>query len=1181
MSQELSRHKACEEPKLYIQVLGTNHPDAHRFVFYDEQDEQEISALTEAVEEEDLPDPLSRIHSWEWEDEPTRNVWLEINSSEGGPIRVPLFNGVNETPWQESEYTTAYQHYVVQPVVPLAFWESLIDDAHHAMPCRSGFLYISYRSSLWREIEVAITDDDEWLFRDVNLAQYRDGSGIFTEENQRPATGQELKEIWLPARQAMGWLSSAVKVAFSDVQWSAARLNRLEEDADALNQRFQSVSLHRPEERVSRGRLLLPEVLPEQRARTPCLEYQIAHPPLWVNDLAGNDVSAVYQEALSEQQSLAEGGSDAVNNAWGINRENSPLRYDVGLRASAVEVVNQQYRGERAPDGSETVEGDTANAEAWEGLPSGTDVLADARERSIPGLVIDDPLFELRHAMSQMQFAQGYLASLLERCAVHPHYRSALLIQKRVIPENIGGESNPNHDFASEEELSYLGGLFHTCVATLARDIAHRCWEFHQSRLASLIGNATYQQALVDYFSLEGVDYLSGFSFSEQCLTLLSMDRKRVDTLYEESMTTLFQTPNRDNAPQTVVSIMEEGSSQLLHAMCFPETEAHPVEKPFVLPEDETNDGTGKFRPKALSDLNGLGEEALEDSQTVEVSLLAASARFDAIGELNRWSGAMDNVFGRIAESGKQALSQVADKSEMISMNARMYMPAFNAARGALYTQLGDLTLDALGNKDLNGYVVVGVEDVQSGLKFGLDDAERDYIGRNNHKRFYGQIYRTSDGTLLGGTNKARIESLKDVGEAREMRFVFAPADSKAAEYIRTGRRRIGFAERAISRVKLPYILLIFQGFNLSHASFSLDSEMGFKDGLSLVNAQLDLGLATLNLSDYIARRHQAPQAIAGVSKFSQKVLWRSGQTNFITALFPKLIRVNWLASKGAGVLSVTAMLVEATERYQYGDNDAAIAFGFATAGAVMTVLAFSGPVGWVGLALLVSGAVIGTLLTDGPFVQWLKNGPFGAQREAAPWLLEPEEAYYRLQSLLADISISARRLTPQEQAALRADVAMTHNRPNPSSILMGELWQRQLQASSVNTVIEVQSALPGMGIELQDVAVIGLFESQVSDADLGSNTRPVNVIPTLTQLSANKINYYIHTPENHLSGLVFIRYGLEVSIQFRKSVHVPFEVDEFYPAPEPLDEMPRGLDNVFNRESLNKDYWKTESIYV
>ncbi|WP_447926886.1 hypothetical protein [Vreelandella sp. EE27] len=1181
MSQELSRHKACEEPKLYIQVLGTNHPDAHRFVFYDEQDEQEISALTEAVEEEDLPDPLSRIHSWEWEDEPTRNVWLEINSSEGGPIRVPLFNGVNETPWQESEYTTAYQHYVVQPVVPLAFWESLIDDAHHAMPCRSGFLYISYRSSLWREIEVTITDDDEWLFRDVNLAQYRDGSGIFTEENQRPATGQELKEIWLPARQAMGWLSSAVKVAFSDVQWSAARLNRLEEDADALNQRFQPVSLHRPEERVSRGRLLLPEVLPEQRARTPCLEYQIAHPPLWVNDLAGNDVSAVYQEALSEQQSLAEGGSDAVNNAWGINRENSPLRYDVGLRASAVEVVNQQYRGERAPDGSETVEGDTANAEACQGLPSGTDVLADARERSIPGLIIDDPLFELRHALSQMQLSQHYLSLLLERCAAQPHYRSAIMVQKRIMSEHIGGESNPLHSLASDQALKYLGGVFHTSVATLARDMAHRFWEFHQTRLAELIGSSSYQRALIDYFSLEESDYLSGFCLVEQCFTALSLDPKRADILANEDSPTQLHTANNVAAKRTLLALLEEGSTAPLHAMCFPDRETHPVDQPFVLPEEESNDGTGRFRAKALADESKRRDPPdAENLQTLDVSLLAAAARLNAIGELNRWSGAMDNVFGRIAESGKRVLSQVAEQGERTAMVARIYMPAFNASRVALHTLLGDLTFQPLGDVDMSNAALLGVEDIQSGKGFGLNTADRAYIARNNHPQFYGDVHRTSNGELLGSTNKRRLpSSIKDIGEAREVRFIFAPIDSDAAEMVRRGSQRISFTERAISATRLPYLMVVFQAMNLEQSLSSFNTESG-KTVLAFGAATVDITLALLNLSDYISKRYQAPTPIARTSGFSQKVLIKNGQNNVVGRLFPNLIRVNWVVSKAAGLLAAVTMTWEAVERFNEGDMDAAVAYGMAAVGATM-LLVFSGPVGWVGLALLVGGAVTGIMLTDGPLEQWVKHGPFGDQRGVAPWLEEPEEAYYRLQSILANITITARRVPPQECDALMNQLGDTHNRSTPTSFLMGQMWQEYLKQIPINTVIEVKSGLPGMGIELQDIAIIKRLEGKTYNTPVFSGwvkESETQITPLLTQLSTHAIRYFVYTPEgkNAWGTQTGTGYRWEARVQFREISQVPFlSSDRFYPAPEPL------IAEVFDSTSSNSEYWVKETLNV
>ncbi|MGP9645283.1 toxin VasX, partial [Halomonas sp. AOP30-A1-24] len=745
MSQELSQHKACEEPKLFIQVLGKDHPEGHRFFFYDEHDEQEQPGLTDAVEEEDLPEPISRVHSWKWEAEPNRNVWLEIASEEGNPIRVPLFAGVSQTPWQEHERDTVFQQYVVQPIVPLAFWQSLIDDASHALPSRNGYLYIHYRGALWREIEVSGSEADEWQFKDIDLAKYRDESEGFVDD-RRLATGQSLTEIWLPARRAMSWLNNEVKVAFSDVQWSAARLNCLETDPAEINHRFQSVSLQSPSERIESGQLLAAEQLVPQRARTPCLELQIVHPPLWVEDLSGSAVSSLYQQALSEQESFDRGGSDAVNGAWNeANRDASPLKREVGLRAAAADMVCQSYR--RSSISTQPEEG--SEPPNWEELPDGGDVLEDARQRRIPGLIINDPLFELRHALSQMQLSQNHLSILLERCAAQPHYRSAIMVQKRIMPENIGGESNPLRSLASNQALKYLGGVFHTSVATLARDVAHQLWEFHQAQLAELIGNSTYQRALVDYFSLEESDYLSGFCLVEQCFTALSLDPKRADILANEDAPTQLHTANNGTAQRTLLALLEEGSTAPLHAMCFPDSETHPVDQPFALPEEESNDGTGRFRAKALADESNRGDPPdTESLQTLEISLLAAAARLNTIGELNRWSGAMDNVFGRIAESGKSVLSQVAEQGERTAMAARIYMPAFNASRGALHNLLGDLTFQPLGDVDMSRVALLGVEDTLSGMTFGLDSADRTYIARNNHRQFYGEVYRTSNGEL-------------------------------------------------------------------------------------------------------------------------------------------------------------------------------------------------------------------------------------------------------------------------------------------------------------------------------------------------------------------------------------------------------------------------------------------------
>ncbi|WP_240936107.1 hypothetical protein [Billgrantia bachuensis] len=1185
MSQELSQHKACEEPKLFIQVMGKEHPEGHRFVFYDLEDQLEQAALAEAVEEENLPEPPSRIHGWAWEEQPRRNVWLEIASQEGEPIRVSLFGNVGVTPWQEHERNTVHQHYVVQPVIPLALWQSLLDDISHALPCRPGYLYIHYRGAIWREIEVGVSESGEWQFRDVDLVQHRSDAGGYVDD-RRPAIGQPLVELWLPARREMNWLSSEVKVAFSDVQWSAARLNHLEANPTAINQRFQSVSLRDPSERIASGRLLAAERLTPQRERSAGLETQIAHPPLWTEDLSGSTVTSLYQQASSEQQRFDDGGADAINGAWNeANRDDSPLKREVGLRAAAAEVVCQTHRS--TPDTAQAPE--DREPPVWEELPEGNDILEDARQREIPGLVINDPLFELRHALSQTQLAQNYLTLLLERCAARPHYRSAVLIQKRIMPERIGGEDNPLHRFASEPALSYLGGEFHTNVATLARDIAHRLWEFHQTRLADILGSAAYQRILADYFSLEGSDYVSGFYLVQQCFTALSLDPKRIDTLIDQDIPSLFHTANAARAQRTLLALLEDGSREPLHAMCFPNSEAHPAEQPFVLPEEENNDGSGLFRAKALAEEGERSEvPEKEDLQTFEASMLAAMAHTSTTSELKRWVGALDSVFGRIAESGKNLLAQVADESQRTAMTARIYLPAFNASRSAMHNLLGELTFQALGDVDLHRHVLVGVEDAASGLSFGLDSAEREYLSKNNQRQFYGQVYRTSDGQLLGGTNKQRLRSMGEVGEAREVRFIFAPANSRAADLVRQGRSRIGFVERTTELTRLPYVMVIVEAMNLWQSAHVL-----FKEGLNAkrvtltVSAVVDVGLATLNLSDYITRRHQAPRSIIKASNLSQRVVMRNGQLNLISRLFPSLIRVNWIFSKGAALLVAVSMVWEATGRLREGDIDAALAFGVAAAGATL-ILLFSGPVGWVGLALLLGGGVAGILLTDGPYEQWIKHGPFGDQRGRAPWLEEPEEAYYRLQGMLANIQVSLRRVSPIERDALLARLGQSHTSPVETTMPIGRLWQAQFDPrQAINTAIEVRSALPGMGVELNDVTVLRLVQGSHYRSPAGSawsETSSSRIQPLLTQLGAQHISYFVHSPANEpMRGFgSSTEYRWDVQVQFREATQIPLRPGRrVYPAPAPLKAMPEDMSTVLSVEQAKDDYWIKERLHV
>ncbi|WP_355662423.1 hypothetical protein [Halomonas salifodinae] len=1168
---------ACESEKLFIQVMGKDHPAGHEIVIVDAHSGERLEAFGEA-DTEALPNPVSVLHKWCWQGQQDVAAELWIDADNGEAVRLPLFDGLFRT-----ERQPRLQHHIIQPVVPMAFWQSLVDSASHALPCRSGYLYLHYRGTVWREIEVGVSESGEWQFQDVDLAQHRNDAGDYVDD-RRPAIGEPLVELWLPARHDFNWLDGTVKVAFSDVQWSAARLNHLEAHPTAINQRFQSISLRYSSEHIESGRLLAADRLVPQRERSSGLETQLAHPPLWTEDLSGNVVSSRYQQALSEQQRFDGGGAEAVNGAWNeANRDDSLLQREVGLRAAAADVVCQAHRNTPATAQAQ----EDSEPLIWEALPEGNDILEDARQREIPGLVIDDPLFELRHALNQTQLAQNYLALLLERCAARPHYRSAVLVQKRIMPERIGGEENPLHRFASEPALNYLGGEFHTNVATLARDIAHQLWEFHQTRLADLLSRADYQRVLADYFSLEGSDYISGFCLAEQCFTALSLDPKRADTLVDQDIPSLFHTANAARAQSTLQALLEDGSREPLHAMCFPDSTAHPAERPFVLPEEERNDGSGRFRAKALAEESERNEVPdKDDLQTFEASFLAALARTSAPGELKRWADALETVFARVAESGRNLLAQVADEGQRTAVAARLYLPAFNASRGALHGLLGDLTFQPLGDVDLGRYVMIGVEDVATGMRFGVDAAEREYIARNNHRQFYGEVYRTSNGELLGGTNRQRLNSMAEVGEVREVRFIFAPADSRAANLVRRGRSRIGFVERATDATRLPYIMVIVQAINLGQ-SFAALRKLEMKTGVGFAAASVDFGLAILNLSDYIARRHQALQPVVNVSNFSQAVMVRNGQANMVSRLFPSLIRVNWLVSKSAALLVAISMVWEAVERLREGDTDAALAFGVAAAGATMLML-FSGPVGWVGLALLLGGAVAGILLTDGPLEQWIKHGPFGDQRGRAPWLEEPGEAYYRLQGIFANIQVTLRRVGPVERDALLANLGKTHTSPVETAVPMGHLWQAQFdQRRAINTAIEVRSALPGMGIELNDVTVLRLVQGSHYRSPAGSTWTERSsrrIQPLLTQLGAQRISYFVHSPANEpMRGFgSSTEYRWDVQLQFREAIRPPLLTTRYtYPAPEPLRERPSDLSIALDSEEAHNDHWIKERLHV
>src|SRR5690606_35088761 len=94
----LSKGAACEASKLIVQVVGKDHPTTQKLVICNES-----NALLSGLTQQDKPEIQSSdsfssvLHVWDWENQPKRNLWLEVESERGTPIRVPLLDDVRPT----------------------------------------------------------------------------------------------------------------------------------------------------------------------------------------------------------------------------------------------------------------------------------------------------------------------------------------------------------------------------------------------------------------------------------------------------------------------------------------------------------------------------------------------------------------------------------------------------------------------------------------------------------------------------------------------------------------------------------------------------------------------------------------------------------------------------------------------------------------------------------------------------------------------------------------------------------------------------------------------------------------------------------------------------------------------------------------------------------------------------
>ncbi|MBZ5488995.1 hypothetical protein HW452_15835 [Halomonas aquamarina] len=1056
---------ACEGEKLFIQVMGKEHPEGHEIVIVNQHSGEPLDDFGEA-ETEELSDPMSVLHKWCWQGLQRVDAQLHIATEAGEPIKLPLLKWL-----YKNERKPRYQDNIIQPVMPMALFQEVTGDTRHALPLRSGYLYIYFEEMLWRELEVSANDEESKLeFRDVNVAEHRNEQGQY-QQDRRPAVGVPLEEVWLPYRQEGRAIDGQLRVAFSEVQLSAARLNYLETDQHARLTRCQSINLSSGNNFPSLGMLYMLQENSEQRLRLPFLEENVAFPSQLTSDLEGSFLQQLRDQAAQELQVFDAGGEQARASADAEmsrdqGRSSSPLYLQASARLAAL--------GARLQQESDDEEAGSIWQESLGGTSS---CLSDIAERNIPGLVIQDTLFELRHAMRGTQSSLGYLQQIPSLAAEDEFYECAALVNQTILKQqNSSGETNPLNRFADKADLSDTGEL-HRILRGSHRALARYQFDAYQQRLSSLLLSRPGTAVLADLLSLEGHDYIGAYSLALDLLEGLRESAERADSLSDSTPTSLSR------AQQLLVNILSDNSTYPLHAMLFPSDESTPLSAPLSLPEEDENRGDGLIRLKAISEQHLLDPPTEDDDvQLLETAWLAALASDGGeillSSELKRWGGVVDLLFGRLAEQVEVLFDQGAQQAMMLPV-ARLARVGFPELYGQLTATRGVIREDV---------VILGVKDSAGQLRNGLTAQERAATQRGAHaqaRQSFESAVRDASGKTLAPSQARRLAAAAEAAGQQHLTVLVAETDSKAVQLSRRARHQLNFS-KATERLRLPYLIAAFELFNVRQQYQSLISSYDIKSSLGFGSAAIDLTIASLKALEFYGERHQKfhrfrVNAISRQVPFGDALL--RSQSSLLVGLGGRLkgaVTIVNFAGVAAGFISSALLAWDAWNRFQHSNLGAGIALSIASISSL--VVAGSalfktsplwlglGPVGWVALGLSLAAALIAIKLTDNDIEEWLRLGPFGTNSRY-DWRNDSADAFERLVSLFANIRIRVEPIGAMTAEMVATDgeqrpaIGILSQSPPPTHAenLIAEQAASRFSGPIANTRVVVNSNLPGL----------------------------------------------------------------------------------------------------------------------
>ncbi|WP_213937580.1 toxin VasX [Pseudomonas sp. dw_612] len=1230
---KLTSGPGCERDKLIVQVIGTGHSKNQRLLLVDHSGVEPLQALTDeaACETERSTSVHSELFVWDWSAQLKHQLWLEIATIQGPPIRLPLLEDVRVTPRQlEAQWNQ------IVPALPFAALPGTRSKYDLGTPvlCRSGYVYVFYRDRLWRELEVR-QDDELTTYRDIDLQAYRLNQAFSSDYRQ--ASGVDLSDIWLPAT----WNhqpAEAVQLCFSEIQLSAARLKRLEEDPELRAQRCQSPALQCESQTFERlfdqqpdGQAMLEafsgfnlwdakasdaatkasitwrnlaartfpvSLIAPQRARQSGFEYVLEHPGRYVCDLSGQFAAQRKTEAKACLDQWEQGATPAL-----------PATFESSAWADCLATLLDQLRGE-TPNADD--------ADLWQPQPTVVDVLEAARQRRVCGVLLEDPRHRVRHLVSQIQQQQQLLTLYAERASLHPHHASAVMVQQLIVPATIGGQKNPLHACFDKVKEAGRRDINHF-TATAERALLWQQLNMAQTLLAECLQQPVTQQTLADHLSLDGFDYLAALFAVSQVFASLATVPAQLDPLARNgdvtnALTGLSLYSPQASVGQTLLNDIAHDPAHPLHGMLWPAVDEAALAAPYVPPTEKTvNEGDGCLRAQHLAEFEtdpGPYYSQVEhlDGHLLEGLLASGSLNSTLTGQSKAAASTLVSIYENLAGAVETASGAVNKPSgvqgSQVPTSAYLHGLGVGLLRSLMPKTFGEMHFINRRDADPQRYYLFGLSDVPAG-----DQRPRRVMGE----------YLDAEGRPLTARNAADVFETPSASRVGNYKLLVMPVEHPTVRSLSALNQRINavhkadvearvgdntnvkgalqqgvdeLAELKNSRVfrvlnSLPFAagVLMLEVWNVRtewEGREQVRREKGqYRSHLSVFAAGLDLAIALEMLTVKFAGTESVLAAgrkvVFKISDEAAKTLGTLALEYLVTEFTVRLV-----AQITSGLALTAICLTDAWYAWVWGDDASwgylMMAVGGAASalsGLVISTVTFLelGPAGWVALILILIGAGLAWWLTDKPIEEWLINGPFGTQVHSDnTHLLDPQRGFYYLISLFADIRINIGS-NPEFVPNAKHDIHA----------------KTPFQVISSNTCVRIESNLPGLISKLGTFSInahcrLNTFE--LKGGRIKSETVPFKklintrlVSPKAQRLIPQGLELFFETPPNYAFDLVTGSSGIAQQWQVKAQCVLEQKNQRWhFPAPPLKDGTPFDESHKKpNFDSVGELYWADE----